>query len=111
MPLICQGGAEHEEYVHAYEGMVSLIRNAVKAKEQQKIAEELRLQEEVRERRRIEEQQRIREIKRAKNKSLFRVLAVIFFIIFLLSSVVSYGGPSLSLLVFCIVFLILGFLK
>ncbi len=104
-------GAEHEEYVHAYEGMVSLIRNAVKAKEQQKITEELRLQEEVRERRRIEEQQRIREIKRAKNKSLFKVLAVIFFIIFLLSSVVSYGGPSLSLLVFCIVFLILGFLK
>lgn len=33
-------GAEHEEYVHAYEGIVSLIRNAVKEKESVKLTKE-----------------------------------------------------------------------
>lgn len=101
-------GAEHEEYVHAYEGMVSLIRNAIKAKEQQKIAEELRLQEEVSERRRIEEQQRMKQMRRAKNNSLFRVLAVIFFILFIISAIFFGEIRGSFYFILFIVFIILG---
>lgn len=93
-------GAEHEEYVHAYEGIVSLIRNAIKAKEQQKIAEELRLQEEIRERRRLEEEQRAKEIKRIKNKKLFKTLAVIALICF------TFYGLVVNLPIFPLIILI-----
>lgn len=93
-------GAEHEEYVHAYEGIVSLIRNAIKAKEQQKIAEELRLQEEARERRRLEEEQRAKEIKRIKNKKLFKTLAVIALICF------TFYGLVVDLPIFPLIILI-----
>lgn len=93
-------GAEHEEYVHAYEGIISLIRNAIKAKEQQKIAEELRLQEEARERRRLEEEQRAKEIKRIKNKKLFKTLAVIALICF------TFYGLVVDLPIFPLIILI-----
>ena len=42
-------GSEHEEYVHAYEGIAELIRNAVKSKEILKIAYEKRIADEARE--------------------------------------------------------------
>ena len=104
-------GAEHEEYVHAYEGMVSLIRNAIKAKEQQKIAEELRLQEEAREQRRIKEQQRIREIKRARNRQAIKTFAIFFLCVFLIVCIANEMPLSFFLMVILIAFFIIKFLK
>lgn len=100
-------GAEHEEYVHAYEGMVSLIRNAINVKEQQKIAEEQRMARSAQQRRVLEEQLHKKSVKRAKNKSLFKCIAVLFFMMFLIASIATEGS-SISFFVLFIVFLILG---
>lgn len=101
-------GAEHEEYVHAYDGMVSLIRNAIIAKEQQKIAEEQRMAASAQQRRMLEEQLHQKEMKRAKNKSTFKSLSLIFFLIFIIASICSEGILSGLFFVLFIAFLILG---
>ena len=101
-------GAEHEEYVHAYDGMVSLIRNAINVKEQKKIAEERRMAESAQQRRLLEDQLHKRTVDRAKRKSLFKSMAVIFFIIFIFSSVIMEGIASGLFFILFIVFLIIG---
>lgn len=107
-------GAEHEEYINVYDGMVSLIRNAIRAREQQKLAEEQRMAEEFRQRQFEEERRRRRERKKAKTKSLFKTLAVIFLLIFIFTTFISVadsGTLSEALwpfLILCIVFMIIG---
>ena len=62
-------GAEHEEYVHAYEGIVSLIRNAVREKEMVKMNSEKKLTEFYKE-------------QRQKQKKMTGIVKLIFFIFF-----------------------------
>lgn len=101
-------GAEHEEYVHAYEGMVSLIRNAINVKDQQKIAEEQRIAINAQQQRERDEQLRKKAVKRAKNKSLFRVLAVIFFVLFFISAIFFGEIRGSFYFILFILFIILG---
>lgn len=103
-------GAEHEEYVHAYNGIVGLIRNAIAIKEQEKIAAERAMEEEYRRRREMEEQQRRREVRRAKRKSLFRCLAVVSLLIMFLN-IVRETGYAGNFFILFIILLLLGLAK
>jgi len=91
-------GSEHEEYVHAYEGIAELIRNAVKSKEILKIAYEKRIADEAREK--IKEEKN-----KEKNRKLYKVLALISFFIFFFGMFIfdSFTGvPFILFIIFSI---------
>lgn len=93
-------GAEHDEYVRVYEGMMELIKKAIISKEVIKLAEEKRIQDAL-------NQKRQAEISKAKKKSLYKTLALIFLLFFLFGGVFFDSFTGVLFILF-IVFLILG---
>lgn len=103
-------GAEHDEYVHIYDGMSSLIRSAVTRKEEEKLAEEKRRMRESFIQKEKEENERKREKNRKKRRSLFQTLSVLCFVISFFSFIIagSNGSGNASWLIFGVLFI--GFL-
>ncbi|MBR3759519.1 MAG: toll/interleukin-1 receptor domain-containing protein [Ruminococcus sp.] len=94
-------GAEHEEYVHAYEGIVSLIRNAVKEKESVRMASERII--------RFHFDESIEKHSNAKKKVMlifFIFFMLFFFLPFFIGVLSVFGNVSGILPVFFIVFVV-----
>jgi len=93
-------GAEHDEYVRVYEGMMELIKKAIMSKEVLKLAEEKRIQDAL-------NQKKQAEISKAKRKSLYKTLALIFFLLFFVGTAFYNSFTGVPFILF-IVFIILG---